>query len=317
MVEDWLRTLRSVSVNRYPDPAAGEVAQRLRGAMDLPPAAGVLLGNGSDELIQLLALTVGGPGRVVMAPEPSFVMYRMIAALTGMEYRGVPLVENFDLDLPAMLKAMERYQPALVFLAYPNNPTGNLFDPAMVRAIIEASPALVVVDEAYTAFAETSFLDHLHEYENLLILRTVSKLGLAGLRLGLLVGPRAWLQEVDKTRLPYNINVLTQVTAAFALRHFDVFEEQTAQIRRDRDALFDRLTDMGGIRVWPSRANFLLFRTAPGQARRVFEGLREGGILIKNLDGSHPQLADCLRVTVGTPAENGAFLEALAPLLGE
>jgi histidinol-phosphate aminotransferase len=309
MVEEWLGLLRDVSLNRYPDPSAAALKARLKEAMAVPADMELLLGNGSDELIQMLAMTVAAPGRVVLAPEPSFVMYRMIATFVGMEYVGVPLAADFSLDLEAMLAAMERHQPALVFLAYPNNPTGNLFDAAAMEAIIAACPGLVVVDEAYHAFADSSFMARLGRYDNLVVMRTVSKMGLAGLRLGLLAGPAAWLTEFDKTRLPYNINVLTQVSADFALSHRTVLEEQTRQICRDREALWQALSAMAGVEVFPSRANFILFRVA--EADKVFAALKAQGVLIKNLNPAGGALRGCLRVTVGTAAENAAFLQAL------
>ncbi|MBU1193012.1 MAG: histidinol-phosphate transaminase [Gammaproteobacteria bacterium] len=315
LVTAWLERLRTVSLNRYPDPSARSLQQALRTAMRIPDAIDVLLGNGSDELIQMIIQTLAAPGRVILAPEPTFVMYRLIAQVVGVKFAGVPLTDNFQLDMDAMLEAIDLHQPAVVFLAYPNNPTGNLFEAKAIRRIIEASPGLVVVDEAYAAFASDSFMGLLGEYSNLLVLRTVSKMGLAGLRLGLLAGPPAWLGEIDKTRLPYNINVLTQVSAEFALEHRDVLDTQTAQIRADREVLLKALQAFPGLRVYPSEANFILFRTPAGRADKIFAGLRERGILIKNLHGAGGALTDCLRVTVGTPAENSAFVDALRALL--
>lgn len=313
LVDEWLERLRLVSLNRYPDPGARALKARMREAMGVPDGMDVLPGNGSDELIQMILFTVTAPGRVVLAPEPTFVMYRMIGTVAGMDYVGVPLrKEDFALDPAAMAEAVARHRPAVVFLAYPNNPTGNLFDEAAVRRIIETAPGLVVVDEAYAPFAQATFMDALAEYDNLLVLRTVSKMGLAGLRLGLLAGSPGWLAEIDKTRLPYNLSVLTQVSGEFALRHRTAFEEQTLRIREDRERLLDGLGRIPGVTAYPSRANFILFRVPAGRAEAVFEGLKARGILIKNLDGQHPLLADCLRVTVGTPEENAAFLEALA-----
>ena len=313
MVEEWLAVLREVSLNRYPDPSPASLKASLGEAMGVPAGMEVLLGNGSDELIQMIAMTLAQPGRVILAPEPSFVMYKMIATFTGMGYVGVPLAEDFALDLPAMLAAIEQHQPAVTFLAYPNNPTGDLFDREAVRAVIEASPGLVVVDEAYHAFAGDSFMDELGQHDNLLVMRTVSKMGLAGLRLGLLAGPREWLAEFDKTRLPYNINVLTQVSAEFALTHRAVLDAQTQQICVDREKLMTALLALDGVEPFPSRANFILFRV--GDAGAVFESLKAQGVLIKNMGASAGPLAQCLRVTVGTAEENAAFLQALQQAL--
>ena len=326
MVEQWLAILREAELNRYPDPSPAGLKKSLAQAMEVPADVEVLLGNGSDELIQMIAMALALPGRKVLAPEPSFVMYKMIATLSGMEYVGVPLSKGFGLDLPVMLNAIKEHQPAVVFLAYPNNPTGNLFDSDAVKAIIEASPGLVVVDEAYHAFAGDSFMAELGagngsskgKYDNLVVMRTVSKMGLAGLRLGLLAGPSAWLAEFDKVRLPYNINVLTQQSAEFALANREILDQQTRQICVDREKLMQDLEAIKGIRPFPSRANFILFRvtvTGGKNATEVFESLKTQGVLIKNLSAAGDLLQDCLRVTVGRPEENEAFLSALKKAL--
>lgn len=315
MVENWLEVLRGVSLNRYPDPSAARLTDRLRSTFQLPKESSVLLGNGSDELIQMVLMAMAGSGRVVLAPEPTFSMYRIICASTGLTYAGVPLKEDFSLDVEAICVAIDKHCPAVVFLAYPSNPTGNLFAADDICTVIEAAPGLVVVDEAYSAFCDTDFTDYLARYQNLLILRTVSKLGLAGLRLGFLVGASLWLQEIDKLRLPYNINVLTQASAGFALDHYDTLLDQAHHIRSDRDILYRDLQNLPGVIVFPSQANFILFRAPAGRAGELFQGLKKLGVLIKNLHDSHPALHDCLRVTVGTPAENRAFLDALRSLL--
>ncbi len=314
--EQWLERMRGVDVNRYPHPQAPAVKAALRATMAIPETMGLVLGNGSDELIQMLAMTVGGAGRSILAPEPGFVMYRMIARFLGMDYHAVPLrADDFSLDLEALLAAMARERPALVFLAYPNNPTGNLFPRAQLEQVLEAAPGLVVIDEAYAPFTDASFLPRLGEWPNLLVMRTLSKLGLAGLRLGLLAGPDAWLDQVEKTRLPYNIDVLTQVTVAFALEHESLFREQTRAIRADRQRLFEALDRLPGVTAYPSEANFILVRLQPGRALAVHQGLREQGVLVKNLHGADPLLEECLRITVGTPEENRRLLQALERIL--
>jgi histidinol-phosphate aminotransferase len=291
----WLDALYDVQHNRYPDPQGTELQTALREAMGIPANMDLLLGNGSDELIQMLALTVARPGRKILSLDPGFVMYRLIGLLAGMEYVGVPLrAEDF---------------------AYPNNPTGNLFDTEALERILEAAPGLVVIDEAYAPFTDRSFLSRLGGWPNLLVLRTVSKMGLAGLRLGYLAGPEAWLAQIDKARLPYNVNVLTQVSAAFALRYKDVLDDQTRRIREERSRLHLALSSLEGLRVYPSEANFILLRLPHGRAGDIFESLKAGGVLVKNLDGAHALLRDCLRVTVGAPQENDAFLAALASAL--
>ncbi len=299
----------AAAINRYPDPGAASLKEKIRSVARLPQKMEVLLGNGSDELIQLLAMALNKPGAVLLGVEPSFVMYKMIAAFTGMRYAGVPLAEDFSLDLAATLAAINRERPALTFLAYPNNPTGNLFSADAVAQIIQASPGLVVVDEAYYAFAADSFIPHLARYPNLLVMRTFSKLGMAGLRLGFLAGSAAWLGQLEKLRLPYNVGVLPQLVAEKLLSHHDMLLQQAEQIKQDRAKLYQQLSEIAGVKVYASEANFLLFRVA--NATAVFEGLKRHGVLIKNLNGGHPMLKDCLRVTVGTPEENMRFITAL------
>jgi len=311
----WLETLQSVEINRYPDAAAAELQVSMRAAMAVPDSAGVVLGNGSDELIQMITQTVAMPGRVVMAPDPTFVMYRQIATVAGMDYVAVPLRADFSLDDGAMLAAIDTHLPTVTFLSYPNNPTGNLFDASSLRNLLSRAAGLVVIDEAYAPFTDASFMSEIGHYDNLLVLRTVSKMGLAGLRLGLLAGPPAWLEQINKTRLPYNISVVNQATGQFALAHREVFAAQAREIRAQRATLMDGLQALRPLTVFPSEANFILFRTPPGRATGIFEGLKAAGILIKNLDGSNRFLQDCLRVTVGLPEENAAFLEALRGLL--
>jgi histidinol-phosphate aminotransferase len=312
---DWLDTLRLAALNRYPDPAAQGLKARLRDVLGVPAAAELMLGNGSDELIQMIIQTVASPGSVIMAPEPTFVMYRQLAVVAGLEFQGVPLRADFSLDVNAMIEAIGIHQPAVLFIAYPNNPTGNLFDRDEIETLLSCAPGLVVLDEAYAPFAQDSFMDMLGCCDNLLVLRTLSKLGLAGVRLGLLAGDPQWLGEIEKTRLPYNISTLDQLTGEFALRHYAVFEEQARLIREQRGELLGRLQQLPGLTVYPSAANFILFRVSPGRGTAVFEGLKAGGVLIKNLVGSAPALAHCLRVTVGTPEENAAFVKALESLL--
>jgi len=311
----WLQALQSVEINRYPDPAATQLRARMRVAMEVPASAAVILGNGSDELIQMIIQTVAAPGRVVMAPEPTFVMYRQIATVANMGYVPVPLQADFSLDEEAMLTALAERQPAVTFLSYPNNPSANLFDVGSLRKIISRAEGLVVIDEAYAPFADASFMQEIDHYDNLLVLRTVSKMGLAGLRLGLLAGPADWLEQIDKTRLPYNISVINQLTGQFALAHSELFAAQAREIRTQRARLISALQALRQLTVFPSAANFILFRTPRGQATALFEGLKSAGILIKNLAASSGPLQDCLRVTVGTAEENAAFLTALRELL--
>jgi len=313
--DEWLARLRRVDLNRYPDPRAAALRERLRSSLGVPPTLALMLGNGSDELIQIIVMALARPGATVLAPVPTFVMYEMIVRVLGLHFVGVPLRDDYSLDRAAMLEAISTHRPVAIFIAYPNNPTGNLFDRADIEAIMDVAPGLVVIDEAYHAFAGESFLADASHHDNVLVLRTLSKQGLAGLRLGILAGAPDWLDEFDKVRLPYNLGALAQASGLFALEHLDVMAAQMAQIREDREALYRALSGLADITVWPSRTNFLLFRCDRRPASEVFERLRAAGVLIKNLDGAGGALKGCLRVTVGTAEENASFLAALAQAL--
>ena len=308
LVDQWLEVIRDVELNRYPDPGARVLKQHLREAMDVPDESDVLLGNGSDELIQMIMMALAADQRSVLSVEPGFVMYKMIATFMGMPYVGIPLQDDFSIDENKLLDAIKVHQPAVIFLAYPNNPTSNLFDEQTIRKIIAAAPGVVVLDEAYHAFADKSFMPMLKEYDNLLVMRTVSKMGLAGLRLGLLAGKAEWLNEFDKVRLPYNINILTQASAEFAIKNRHVLDEQTKQICADRELLFEQLSRLKTITAYPSQANFILVRVKEGAADNIFNTLKEQGVLIKNLNPAAGLLKNCLRITVGTEEENKKFL---------
>jgi len=283
--------------------------ERLRTAFDIPADAGLLIGNGSDELITIVTQTLARSDAVMLAPEPSFAMYRMNAVYSRMRYVGVPLADGFSLDTGRFLAAVEEHRPALTFIAYPNNPTGNLYPERDIEAIIEASPGYVVVDEAYHAFAGKSFMDRLARYPNLMVMRTVSKLGLAGIRLGYAAAHPEWIEQFDKVRPPYNVNVLTQAVAVRMLERLDVLNAQAAQIRADRASLDAGLRALPGVEVFPSEANFILARVPDADA--LYRQLEARKVLVRNLHGSHPLLSQCLRFTVGTPEENTRLLHAL------
>ncbi len=311
--EEIGRFVSTLPLNRYPDPTAPALKARLRATFAIPDACDILLGNGSDELIQIAAQTLARPGAVLLAPEPSFVMYRVYAAIAHMRYVGVPLNADFSLDLRRVLDAIEQHQPALVFIAYPNNPTGNLFPEEAVAAVLAAAPGLVVVDEAYHAFAGKTFMARLPEFPNLMVMRTVSKLGLAGVRLGYAAARPEWIRELDKVRSPYNVSVLAQAVTERLLAHIGVLENQAARIKSERAVLIERLRDLQRVEAFASDANFVLVRVSDADA--VCARLQARQILVRNLNGSHPLLANCLRFTVGTPGENALALAALAESL--
>ncbi len=314
----WRESLTPLHLNRYPDPQALDLTNRLRKHMAIPEASAVMLGNGSDELIQLILMTLADKNRAVLSPSPSFVMYGVLTRACGLSYYGVPLNSDFKLDMPAMRNAIRDYQPAVIFLASPNNPTGAAFESIDIEEILNLAPGLVVVDEAYYPFVDDrkkSFMLHAEDYPDLIVMRTLSKVGLAGIRLGLIAGHPDWMKELDKLRLPYNINTLTQATAAFALDHWQVFQRQVEQICHERDRVYNILSSLDGIETWPSETNFILFRVSNNRAEKIHAELLKKGILIKCLHRTGSALENCLRVTIGRPDENDAFLKVLSGLL--
>jgi histidinol-phosphate aminotransferase len=302
--------LARVDVNRYPTPTPQKLLDALARRMDVPRGMKLLLGNGSDELIQIVITALARPGAALMYPSPTFVMYSMGATYSGMKALPVALREDFSLDADAFIARMKAEKPALVFLAYPNNPTGVLYPEADVVRVIKACPGLVVVDEAYHVFAGKSLMPRLTEFDNLIVIRTVSKLGLAGIRLGYMTGRPEWIEQFDKVRPPYNVGVLTQAAALFMLDKLDVLEAQAARILSERKILGETLKALKGVTVYPSEANFFLLRVP--DAPKTYEALKQQNVLVKNL---HPGIANCLRVTVGTPDENRILLTALREAL--
>jgi len=304
--------LGALALNRYPGARGADLQRALAKYAAMPEGFALMLGNGSDELISLLAMACDLPGASIVAPVPGFVMYAMSAQLQGLRFVGVPLTADFELDEPAMLAAVEREKPAIVYLAYPNNPTANLWDDAAIEKIVEAQGAqggLVVIDEAYQPFAGKSYIDRVSRHDHVLLMRTLSKFGLAGVRLGYMMGPAALVAEIDKVRPPYNISVLNCECALFALEHADVFARQAADIRTQRNRIFDALGRLPRVKSWPSEANMILVRVP--DASKTFEGMKAAGVLVKNVSKMHPLLANCLRLTVGTADENARMIAAL------
>ncbi|HTP72993.1 MAG TPA: histidinol-phosphate transaminase [Burkholderiaceae bacterium] len=304
--------LGRVAINRYPVQCAADVAAALSRHVQLPADCKLMLGNGSDELIDLLSVACNVPGASILAPEPGFVMYRMSAQLRGLRFVGVPLTAEFELDQAAMLAAIERERPALTYIAYPNNPTANLWDDAVIERIVAAvgrQDGLVVFDEAYQPFASRSWLQRMAAHDHVLVMRTLSKFGLAGVRLGYLCGKAAVIDEVEKVRPPYNVSVLNAEATLFALEHADEYARQAALLRAERERLQTALRALAGVRAYPSEANMILLRVR--DAKRTFEGMKARGVLVKNVSALHPLLADCLRLTVGTPEQNVQMIDAL------
>ena len=264
--------LGAVALNRYPGARIDVLKDALRRHAQVPAGFDLVLGNGSDELISLLAMACDVPGATILAPAPGFVMYAMSAQLQGLRFVPVDLTPDFELDEAAMLDAIAQHKPSIVYLAYPNNPTANLWDDAAIERIVQAAPGLVVIDEAYQPFASRSYLDRLARHDHVLLMRTLSKFGLAGVRIGYLVGRSALVAEIDKVRPPYNVSVLNAEAALFALEHADVFDAQAAELRSERGRLLQALAGMPQVKAWRSDANMVLVRVP--DAARAFEGMK-------------------------------------------
>ena len=304
--------LGRVAINRYPVQSTADVIAALARFVDLPAGCGLILGNGSDELIDILSVACNVPGASLLAPVPGFVMYQTSAQLRGLRFVGVPLTPAFELDEAAMLAAIQEHRPALTYIAYPNNPTANLFDDAVVDRIVAAVGAqqgLVVFDEAYQPFSSRTWMQRMVDHPHVLVMRTLSKFGLAGVRLGYLCGHADLIAEIDKIRPPYNISVLNAEATLFALDHADEYARQAALLCSERERLQGLLHCLPGVQAFQSEANMILVRVP--DAKAVFEGMKARGVLVKHIAGLHPLLANCLRLTVGTPEENGAMIMAL------
>ncbi len=312
----WLEHISRAQLNRYPAPNPDVLKHKLMQQFGPHEECDLLFGNGSDELIQLLVLAIAKPGASILSVSPSFSMYEMIAQMIGVECHIVPLTDDFQLDMSAMLATIKEHDPALIFIAYPNNPTGNLWSREDVQNIIQHSQGLVVIDEAYGPFAADTFTHDLVKHNNMLLLRTASKLGLAAVRFGWLAGEKSLVAELNKIRLPYNINQLTQLTVEFALENFSLFAEQADTIRNMRGSLFGQLSAIEGVKPYVSEANFILFEVLSSSADDVFDGLLQHKVLIKNLSQQRG-LKNCLRVTVGSKEENKIFCDALISVLNQ
>ena len=309
MKQELATELVQAAINRYPNSATCGLQTALRTVFPIPEQAQMVLGNGSDELIQLITMLLAKPNAVMLAIEPSFVMYQRNADLFGMRYVGVPLNDDFTLNLSALLAAIEQHQPALIFLGYPNNPTGVRFAREEVQAVIDAATGVIVIDEAYGSFSDDSFLPQAGSCEKLVVMRTLSKIGFAGLRIGYACGHIHLMNELAKIVPPYNMNQLSLIAAQFALRHYDWIDAHIVILKQERQRLMEQFAALPNYTVFPSEANFITVRVP--DAHKVFQTLKEKRILIKNLHASHPLLSQCLRFTVGTPEQNQKILTEL------
>jgi histidinol-phosphate aminotransferase len=309
---EFLKCIEQSEVNRYPEADPSPLKGTLRSLMDIPDEFGILLGNGSDELIQLLALACSKDD-LIMSFEPSFVMYELVSKYVNLEYFGVQLDSNFDINLSDALLIIEREKPKIIFIAYPNNPTGNCFDYDAIIEIIKSTNSMVILDEAYYAYSDKSFLSEISNFPNLLVLRTISKIGFAGLRLGLLIGDQETIAQLNKLRLPYNINALTQTSANFLLQDKQRIINNAQIIIEERRRLAHELSLFSKFKVYPSQTNFILVHSE--DAHSLHTALKENGILIKGFPKGS-KLSDFIRISVSEPVENNILIDAIRNYYG-
>ncbi len=311
VLERVLAEIAKIPINRYPDPSAVGLRARFSAITGFP-LEGILLGNGSDELIEMLLITFsGGSGRVLI-PVPTFSMFKLSTVALGLEPICVELDRHFDIDRRRTSKALRDNDPDLIFLASPNNPTGNCFSEERIIEIVEKARGVVVLDEAYTDFCGKSHLPLIEKYENLVVLRTMSKVGFAGIRLGILFARDHLVKEINKVRLPYNINLYSQKIAELILENLSFVGENIHLVVRERDRVFKELERLPRVEAFPSDANFILIRV--NDADSVHNELINRGVIVRNFN-SRGRLENCLRVTIGTPDENDSFIRALEEIL--
>ncbi|MGV0005687.1 MAG: pyridoxal phosphate-dependent aminotransferase [Candidatus Porifericomitaceae bacterium WSBS_2022_MAG_OTU9] len=298
-----------LELNLYPPGNAAAMLASLRRYFSVPDQYAMLAGNGSDELIQIIATAMATNGACALAAEPCFVMYRRLSTMAKLEYVGVPLQRHsLQFDMPAMRAAIKKHQPRIIWVANPNNPTGIDCNRDDLAEIIDLAPGVVVVDEAYQPYAGTSILRQ-PLAANVLVLNTLSKIGFAGLRVGALIAQPQWIQQLDKVRLPYNINTTSQHIVELMLQNVSLINEKVQAVCADRAQLLSELERLG-CTVWPSATNFLLVRIE-GRANHIHSQLAAQGIAVKNMHNSHPLLDNCIRITVGTPQDNAQLIGVL------
>ena len=300
----------SSNLNRYPDADCINLRKKLRSKHKLENKFDIIIGNGSDELIQLICLTFLKKENVIMSPSPSFSMYQKISKVLGLKFEEVPLRKDFSLNVNLILEKIIKFNPAIIFLAYPNNPTGNLWSKKDIMEIIKQSNGIVVIDEAYGAFSGESFISEIGRFENLVIMKTLSKIGFAGIRVGYLLGENSLISNINKLRLPFNINSVSQKISEISIDNIEHLDSQIKEIIELKEILISKMQEIDKIETYSSKTNFVLFRILDGSADDIFNSLVSSNILIKNMSDS-AGLENCLRVTVGSRKENNLFIQSL------
>jgi histidinol-phosphate aminotransferase len=307
--------LERIAFHRYPDRAARELRTGIAELHGVSPDQ-VFVANGSNEVLQTLFLTYGGPGRAAALFAPTYAMHGQIAHLTSTSVVEGERGADFRLDLAEVERVVAEAAPTLTFVCSPNNPTGGAEPRPIVDAVLDLAPALVVVDEAYGQFSPWSAIELVADDRPLVVTRTYSKTwSMAGARLGYLIGPSPVVAELEQRVLPYHLDTLKQRAGLLALRYTDAMEERVAALVAERRRIVAGLDDLP-VEQWPSDANFVLFRPLGRSGDDVWQALVDRSVLVRNCSTwGHPRLVDCLRVTVGTPDEDDRFLSALTEVL--
>ncbi|AGF48054.1 histidinol-phosphate aminotransferase [Candidatus Kinetoplastibacterium oncopeltii TCC290E] len=318
ILEHIITNLRKVKLNRYPNTDKSQLIRTIKNKFNIPDESDLLFGNGSDELIHLIIQSCCKPGDTVLSPSPSFVFFEMASQFNHAKFIKVNLTDDLQLDTSNMLKSIKQHSPKIIFLAMPNNPTGGLWNDNDVLSIINIAPGLVIIDEAYYAFNKKSWMNRLHELSNVLILRTVSKIGLAGIRFGYLAGHPKWINQINKIRPPYNINVLTESVILSILDNKHILDEHSNQILLNRIKLSESLKKLNNVKVYDSYGNFVLVKFDKSiSATNVFNELKLSNILVKDLSDSHALLSNCLRLSIGTNSENDLLIKTISKIISK
>jgi histidinol-phosphate aminotransferase len=308
LLKKILARFEKLNLNRYPDPDCKTLKEAISTRIGVPTNQ-LVIGNGSDELIQNLMQVFCNEGDTVAFPDPTFAMYAITAKGMGLKVHTFPLNDNWDFKATPLIERLNASHARIVFISYPNNPTGNCFSRTEIQKLVENFEGIVVLDEAYYDFSGQSFLSQMKDHNNLVILRSLSKIGLAGLRVGYGIFPSTLVDEINKVRLPYNSNSISQIGATELMNNFETVQKQINSIKEERTRLLDELAKIKSITAFPSDANFILFK-ASHDGESIYRNLIKNGVLVRNL-GAHPRLKNCMRVTIGTKAENDQFLNRL------
>lgn len=313
ILQEVAKEIKELRFNRYPNPVCEELRKTISSTYKLPEEY-ILIGNGSDELILDLLLSFGRSDCQVVYPSPTFEVYGIVAKMLGLKTKEITLEKNYEIDPQ---KIIDCGKGNIIFISYPNNPTGNCFSEESIYKIIKDASSLVVIDEAYFGFSKKTFLLDIKRYPNLIISRTFSKMfSLAALRVGFLCASPEIVNILLKVKLPYNVNSFSQIAAKIILSKNGYFKEKAEEIIEERERIYNSLREIKEITPYSSEANFILFKVKNSKSDYIYESLIKEGIIIRSFRNT-PPVADCLRISIGTREENDIFMEKLKKILSK